>query len=169
MPDTIITFTSRSLDEVLRTGGSQEWVLNRKNARNATYLVCARNAHGDVGTGPGDEAHKSGFLIGKISGLAAGENDPERFLILISEYAEIDVPDLWTFGRNPVRYANVQDLCIDLDDLEWKPMPETAREPVPVRAKKTITRPAGIFDAAKQMIAAQLGIGVDSIEITIRA
>lgn len=164
MPDTIITFTSRPLEEILEDGGSQQWVLSRKSARNATYLVCARNANGDVGDGPGPEPHRAGFLLGKISGLAPGtKGKPDRFLVQISEYALIDVPDLWTFGRNPVHYADLADLGIDPDAVEWQPMPDTAP------ARRAPARPVGILDAAKQMLAAQLGIGVDAIEITIRA
>src|SRR6478672_468195 len=118
MADTIVTFTSRSLEEILETGGSQQWVLSRKNARNAKYLVCARNANGDDGSGPGPESHRSGFLLGKISGVAPGTKDkPNRFLIQISEYALIDVPELWTFGRNPVHYADLQDMGIDPDSV----------------------------------------------------
>ncbi|QDU57262.1 hypothetical protein [Aeoliella mucimassa] len=164
MADTIVTFTSRSLQEILESGGSQEWVLNRRNARNATYLVCARNANGDHAPGP--EEHKSGFLLGKISGLGPGEWTPERFIIQISEYANIDVADLWTFGRNPIHYANLEDLGINLNKIDWKPVgskPAAKRPAAPLRKV-----PVSIFDTAKEMIAKQLGIGVDAIEITIR-
>ena len=167
MANTIVTFTSRSLEEILASGGSQEWVLSRKNARAATYLVCARNAHGEVGTGPGPETHKSGFLIGKISGLGPGETHPDRFIILLSEYALIDAPDLWKFGRNPVHYVDFEELGIDPEALEWQPMPEVERPTSP--ARKSPSRPAGPIQAAKQQLAALLGIGPESIEITIRA
>jgi hypothetical protein len=167
MPDTIVTFTSRPLEEIIEDGGSQQWVLSRKSARSATYLVCARNANGDVGEGPGPEPHRSGFLLGKISGLSPGtKGKPDRYLVQISEYALIDVPELWTFGRNPVHYADLKDLDIDPDAVEWQPMPESERATV---SGPSIARPVGILDAAKQRLAAQLGIGVEAIEITIRA
>jgi hypothetical protein len=165
MADTIVTFTSRSLEEILETGGSQEWKLSRKNARNATYLVCARNRHGSLGDGP--EPHKSGFLVGKISGLAPGAIHPERFLVQISEWAPIEVPDLWDFGRNPVHYADVEDLGIDLESLDWQQMPERSTpeaRPAIVAPVKRLT-----IEQAKRGLAATFGVAVDAIEITIRA
>ncbi|MCO6043095.1 hypothetical protein NG895_04185 [Aeoliella sp. ICT_H6.2] len=160
MADTIVTFTSRSLEEILESGGSQEWVLNRKNARKANYLVCARNANGEAGHGPGPEAHKSGFLLGKISGLGPGDTKPGRYIILISEYAEIDEPDLWVFGRNPVHYTTLEELGIDPDAVDWQPVAGKPTRPQKVSAN--------VFDTAKELIAKQLGIGVDAVEITIR-
>lgn len=165
MPDTIVTFTSRSLEEILETGGSQEWKLSRKNARNATYLVCARNRHGSLGDGP--EPHKSGFLVGKISGLAAGAVHPERFMVQISEWAPIEISDLWDFGRNPVHYTDLDSLGIDPDSLEWQVMPETvpqSAKSVPLQTFKPLT-----IEQAKRGLAAMFGIEVGAIEITIRA
>lgn len=165
MHDTIVTFTSRTLGEILETGGSQQWKVNFKHARNATYLVCARNRHGKLGDGP--EAHKTGFLVGKISGLTPGSELPDRYMIRISEWAPIDMPDLWEFGRNPVRYTTLEELGIASNSLEWRVMPDRSladtHPETPVREERLS------IEQAKRGLAATFGVAVDAIEITIRA
>ena len=90
--DTIVTFTSRSLEEILETGGSQKWKLRESRARYAKYLVCARHKYGEYGGGP--EEHKTGFLLGKISGIVPAESDPSRYLVQINKWAEIDATEI---------------------------------------------------------------------------
>src|SRR5438045_111013 len=102
MPDTIIVLTRKTLDEIVATGGSQYWRLQPVNAKKMKYLVCARNLKGSEG----QEPHGAGFLIGRISGVVA-TSEKGRYLIQFKEWAKIDRPDLWTFGRNPVHYLDL--------------------------------------------------------------
>jgi hypothetical protein len=60
-----------------------------------------RNSFAKWSKGP--EAHRSAFLVGKISDVVPAPKRPERFLIQFSDYALITVPDVWMKGdRNPV-------------------------------------------------------------------
>ena len=77
MSNAIVTFTARALEEILATGGSKAWVLDRNHARQQEYLVCTRNAHGE--RAKGSEPHGSAFLVGRISDIVPStESDPNR-------------------------------------------------------------------------------------------
>lgn len=165
MADTIVTFTSSSREEILATGGSQGWKLSRRNARNATYLVCARNRHGSLGNVP--EPHKTGFLVGKISGLAPGIVHPERLLVQISEWAPIEIPDLWAFGRNPIHYEDLKNLGIAVENLDFRSMPKRIEQAISAAVIPPAKRLT--IEQAKRGLAATFGVAVDSIEIVIRA
>jgi hypothetical protein len=67
------------------------------------FLVCARKRPTNWGE-PSGEAHCSGFLVGTISGVVPAPYEG-RWLIQISEYALIDVQDLWKGWRYPVSRA----------------------------------------------------------------
>lgn len=166
MSDTIVCFTSRSVEEMLATGGSQAWRLRPAHARQAQYLVCARNRNSDWSEGP--EAHLSGFLIGRVTGIVPAPEDSSRYLIQIGEWARIDRPGLWTFGRNPVRYANIAELGIDPESIEFEPL-EAVAVPREIRHSRRDAsfRPLTIMEA-KEGLAASLGVDVNAIEITIR-
>jgi len=177
MADTIVTFTSRPVEEILQTGGSQAWKLRPTNARVMTYLVCARNQTSEC---QGSEAHRAGFLIGRITGVVSAPEDPrKRYLIRIGEWAPISVPNLWDFGRNPIHYANLAELGIDPKKIEFRPMPEPQggirgdMAPPAPRGEKA-DRDQGdslkslTIAEAKRALAATFGVDVEAIEITIR-
>ena len=50
--------------------------------------------------------------------------EEDRWIIQISEFARINYPNLWDHGRNPVRYASLEELGIDPSALKWEPMPQ---------------------------------------------
>lgn len=168
MADTIVTFTRRPIEEILETGGSQAWRLSPVTAREKTYLVCARNSKSPLGAGP--EAHRSGFLIGKISGVVPSREKAKRFVIEIEEWAEIHKPGLWEFGRNPVHYADLSDLGIDPEAIEFQPVPK--RRPRPKHQTPDALSngtPRGLtISQAKEGLAQTFGVPVDAIEITVR-
>jgi hypothetical protein len=167
MSDTIVTFTSRTAEEIVATGGSQAWRLKPVHARKASFLVCARNKNSDWSEGP--EPHGSGFLVGHISGVVPAPDRPERWMIQISDWARIDVPDLWEFGRNPVHYGDIADLGIDPDALDFEPV---QKQPPcigsPSADARGATRPTSFLPEAMRGLAAELGVSIDAIEITIR-
>lgn len=166
MSDTIVTFTSRTAEEIAATGGSQAWRLKPVHARNASFLVCARNRNSDWSEGP--EPHGSGFLVGHISGVVPAPDNPERWMIQISDWARIEMPDLWKFGRNPVHYGDIADLGIDPGALDFEPV---EKQPPCIGSPDTevrgATRPVSVPEF-RQCLAAALGVSVDAIEITIR-
>lgn len=162
--DTIIVFTARDPDRILREGGSQSWVLDARRARQCTYVICAQNQHNpDHQFATATEPHGEGFLIGKISKITPSreEGDEARWHIGISEYARISVPDLWQGWRNPVRYASLEELKIDPTKLSWKNIPDQAGA----------TKRTGqlTIAEAKEALAATFGVRPDDIQITIRA
>jgi hypothetical protein len=165
MSDTIVTFTSRTVEEIVASGGSQAWRLNTVHAREASFLVCARNKNSDWSEGP--ESHGSGFLVAHVRGIVPAPKNPKRSMIQISDWARIDVPDLWKFGRNPVHYGNIADLGIDPDALDFQPIEkQTAIGSLNTDVRGAI-RPISMLEA-KRGLAATLGVSVDTIEITIR-
>jgi hypothetical protein len=177
MKDTIVVFTRKSVEEIMQSGGSDDWVLDPEHARSTSYLVCTRNTKGSKGKEP----HGSGFLIGRISDIVespVAEGASRRYLIQISEWARIDRPGLWTFGRNPVRYLDIAELGIDVEAVEFEPMPSPGDKPLPMplpaplpaaHAGSNGRQPIKLTIAqAKAGLALGLGVSLDSIEITVR-
>jgi hypothetical protein len=164
----IVVFTADSLDSILRQGGSGDWVVSAKKANSCKYIVCCRK--------PNWSNRKEGiparaaFLIGRVAGLierAGSENgrDQMRYLIQMADYAELEKPGIWKENvRNPVAYATLDELQIDLRGLKFMPMPEvdagTAKE-IPGAKQMTIAD-------AKKGLALTFGVNPDDVEIIIR-
>jgi hypothetical protein len=167
----IVVFTVDSLDSILRQGGSGDWVVSAKKANSCKYIVCCRKPNwsnrkeGILG--------RAAFLIGRVAGLVerAGSETPrdqKRYLIQISDYAAMEkpgVPDVWKENvRNPVAYATLDELHIDLRGLKFKAIPAVGAEAAnTVSGAKQMT----IADA-KNGLALTFGVNPDDIEIIIR-
>ncbi|RYZ17539.1 MAG: hypothetical protein EOO70_01625 [Myxococcaceae bacterium] len=165
----VFVFTERTHKQILEEGGSQAWVLNHDRARQYEYLVCAQNTHQ---WGSEAKRHGEAFLVGRISDLVPAPDAQERWLIRISEYAKIKIPNAWQGLRNPVRYTTLEHLGIDLATLTFEPVPtvsgKSAEQLAHLPAKPTgVVRSLTIAEA-KQGLAAQFGCNVDAIEIIIR-
>ena len=156
----VLTF--KSVDTVLSTGGTQSWTLDRNRAKGCKYAVCCRNAHSP--DTDGNEAHGSAFMVGKVSDVVPSTETEDRWLVLFSEYALVNVGDQWE-GRNPVRFYTAEHYegYIDFDTLDWKPMPEPSAEPDAAPTKKGMT-----IAEAKAALAETFGVEPSAIEITIR-
>jgi hypothetical protein len=127
--DTIMVFTARSPERILREGGSQAWHLDRRVAEGCTWLVCTQNRNNPDRFFNPTEEHGAGFLIGKISAIRVsseigpdGKQHLEKSIIVISSYARINRPDLWDGGRKPFRYTSLEKLNISLDVLRFAPL-----------------------------------------------
>jgi len=174
--DTIAVFTARSPNRIIAEGGSQAWVLNPVRAKLCKWLVCMQNLHNpDHEFSDATEPHGSAFLVAKISGITQSpEGREDRWLIEISEYARVTVPDVWQHWRNPVRYTSLSDLGIDVAGLEFEPMPNATeaaakREPAARKPVAAAWPPATLTIAeAKKALAATFGVKPDAVEITIR-
>lgn len=173
--DAIAVFTARSPDRIVAEGGSQAWVLNPARAKHCTWLVCTQNQHNpDHEFEDATEPHGEGFLVGRISSIRKTEEeqevDKERYIIAISEFSRVKLPNAWDGGRNPVRYTSLAAMGIDIGALTFEPMPETA-QPMPTRNQVTQTSatvaPLTIAEAKRQLAAA-FGVKVEAVEITIR-
>ena len=171
--DTIVVFTAKSPNRIVRDGGSQSWVLDPVRARQCEYLVCTQNQHNKHDYSDATEPHGCGFLLGRISEIRrpTDPDDGGRWLIAISEYARINVPDAWDHGRNPVRYTSLNELGINLEGLEWRPV-EAVRDPDPPPRTRESTsselEPLLTIAEAKKRLAVTFGVKPDAVEITIR-
>jgi hypothetical protein len=173
--EAIMVFTGRSPNRILKEGGSQAWVLNPRRARECEYLVCTQNQHAGKWADP-TEPHGGAFLVGKISGLSLSKEpkespeDPDRYLIQISEFTRVNIPKAWDGSRNPVRYVTLEAKGIDPSALAFELMPESApREPQGENHAKEADHsvpPLSIADA-KHGLAAFFGVSPDAVEITI--
>lgn len=161
-----VVLTAKSIERILREGGTSSWRLDRNNARQCDFAVCTRNANADWVEGP--EAHHSAFLIGKVKDVVSAPDYEGRYLIQFSEYARVTIPEIWRGDRNPVKYATLGEFGIDPLTLKWERMPEPTD-----MAKSSATplpRPVAALTMAeaKRGLALTFGVTPEAIEITIR-
>lgn len=169
--DTIVVFTARSPERIVREGGSQAWVLNPARTKQCTWLVCTQNRHNpDHEFSDATEPHGTGFLLGRISGVRKSEDGGDRWIILISEFARINVPNAWDHGRNPVRYTSLNELGINLEEVTFQPMPPGDEPPPSVEQPAPGVTPGAVLTIAeaKRQLAATFGVKPEAVEITIR-
>ena len=187
--DTIVVFTFKPVDYMIRIdGGSGNWVLNRRQAIKCKYVVCTRNRfyHGTSdeqasGLKQGNEPHQQGFLIATIKDVVpVQEVKPDdkrnRWVILFDEYATISENNLWDGSRNPIAYKNLKDLDININNLNFKKIPErenriieTSRTASSVNENKTrnIKKGLSILEA-KKALSSFYEVSEKSIEIIIK-
>lgn len=165
--EVVAVLTYKSVKTCLEVGGTQSWALDRAHAMRCRYAVLCRNGrHPEV---EDTKPHKTAFMVGKIDDVVPSGDHDGRWLITFSEYAEIDMPDVWKGGRNPVSYTTLEALKVSLDGVEFKPMPTRDKAlPQPDR-QATASPPAMLTIAeAKKALAATFGVKPDAVEITIR-
>ena len=171
-----VVFTAKSIERILREGGTSSWRLDRNHARQCAFAVCTRNAYADWVEGP--EAHHSAFLVGRVRDVvpcaATPENDESeknRYLIQFSEFARVNVADVWKGDRNPVRYVTLEELGIDPSTLKWEVMPKSDNAPELV-GQVTSLKSLGVqpltMAEAKKGLALTFNVAPGAIEITIR-
>jgi hypothetical protein len=163
----VVTFTARGPERLIREQGSQSWRLNPERVRESEYLVCTQNrTQGDWGGA--SEEHGEAFLIGRISGVVTSDDSPKRWRICISDYGRIKIKDAWKGWRYPVRYTTLEDLGIDLDSVEFHPLPSASdsAQVVDIEEDEFEVRPLTV-DEAKAGLAATYKIKPEAIKITI--
>lgn len=179
--DTILVFTDESAGKIIMEGGSGEWRVNPVRAKQCKWLVCTQNQHTPYhSSSNATEPHKSGFLLGRISGLrkASVDDSSNRWLIAISEYALISYPDLWDGGRNPRRYTSLEELGISLEGIELQPIQSDRQTSLPSAIREEPRQPElrsvdftqGLLTIpeAKKALAVTFGVKPEDVEITIR-
>ena len=173
--EALVVFTFKPIERLLCEGGTSSWKLNWGRARRCRFAVCTRNAHDERRPAEASEPHHQGFLVGRISDVVLSPDRPERkrALVEFSEYALISEDDLWKGDRNPVRYDKIEDLEIDFDALDWKPMPprgetvEAGTAPVRPPQRSASVQALTMADA-KAGLALTFGVSPEAVEITIR-
>lgn len=161
----VCVLTARGVEMILAEGGSQAWVLDAKRARGCQYVVCVQNRGFTDDWGHVSAPHHTAFVVGKLKDVVRSkeEDSENRWRLVFSEYAEIDVPNAWPGNRNPVLYTDLEQFGIKLDELEFHPMPE--QEPVP--EAKRLVGPLTMAEA-KAGLAQTFGVQPSDIEITVR-
>jgi hypothetical protein len=174
--EVVIVFTAKSVERIIREGGTSSWRLKPSHARRCAFAVCTRNANADWVEGP--EEHQSAFLIGKIREVVPCSPTPEndeapknRYLIQFGEFAHVNIPNCWEGDRNPIVYRSLNDLGVDPATLKWEVMPELpqtiTQAEVAIPTQRLDSEPLTIAEA-KKGLARAFNVTPEAIEITIR-
>ena len=145
--EVILIYTYQSKDIIECFNGTQSWSLDPKRVKKCKYVILVKNRN-HLLSGPDyhnrsdqeDEIeikHGTGFLVGKISNIVrpiaildTGMQDRNknflktRWLIEFSEYAEINIANLWDGQKNPVWYKRQDLIDLNFDELKFKTYPE---------------------------------------------
>lgn len=173
----VITYTGRGLPQILNDGGSKAWSLDAKRvSTKIDYLICVQNRKTGKDWAHPTADHQHAFLIGKVSGVnlirKKQDGKPARWSVQISEYAELDIPDMWDGARNPVSYTSLEELDIDEKSLKFKAMPEIKDNEVSefLEEEDDDTEEEGItIKEAKRLLAIKYDTSIEDIKITISA
>ena len=157
--NTIATFTSNSVQQIIDRGGDYDWVLNPRRARRCQFLICVSSQQPN---------HRTGFLLGKISGVEEVEGYKEthdgkvRYTINVSEIATINIPKVDFKFLNPVKYCSLQNFDIDPSKLHFEKVDKPQKTPLDIQ-------PTSLSIAeAKVSLALHYGVKQENIEILIR-
>lgn len=157
--DTMLVLTSKSIDTMIHERGCGHWRANAQSITKCRYLVATRNQRSNWRQG--DEEHGTAFLLGEISGVIP---EDDRFIVTMSRYSRINVPDVWTSGgANPVHYEPFDSLGIDLRKVKWEPWP-----PADGPSRNDMVEQPLTIAEAKRCLAKTFGVEPDQIEITIK-
>jgi hypothetical protein len=176
LQDVVVVFTAKSVDRILKEGGTSAWRLDRNHARQCAYVICTRNANADWVEGL--EEHHSAFLVGKIRDVVPCPATPgnekaaeNRYLIQFSDYAQVDIPEVWKGDRNPLKYTTLEKLGIDPSTLKWKMLirPRTKKESAgdAATSDNLDVKPLTIIEA-KKGLSLTFSVPPETIEIIIR-
>lgn len=157
--DTMLVLTSKSMDTMFAEGGCGYWRAKESSILSCRYIVATRNARSNWNQG--NEEHGAAFMIGEIAGVTPVDG---RYVINISRFALLNVPDVWiSGGLNPIRYVSLAETGINVGALDWKAW---SAESLGTGVKKEI-RSLTIAEA-KAGLALSFGVDIEAIEITIR-
>lgn len=169
--DSLLIFTADKAEDCLDANNSAAWRLNINRARNAKFVILARNAP-DKG-----EGHRAAFLIAKIKDIVPRvdeeSGDDGRFAIVFDQAAEIDVPGVWERSQMPLRYVIAEEVLgqppesfafrpVPKKRLAWSYSRRVQSEPRHGVKKLTLAE-------AREGLAAQFGCSPSAVNITITA
>ena len=167
MSNAIFVLTSRGIRDTFFDGGSKAWVLNADRARQCKYVVCIQNVLNNDCDHP-SAPHHAAFLVGKLKEVIPHpvQIGAKRWVLLFSEYAEIEIPNAWPGNQNPVFYGDIDHFGIDINNLKFKPMPEPEPEPEQLMAPKKVSPLT--MNEAKAGLAITFAVDPSDIQIIIR-
>jgi hypothetical protein len=174
----VVVFTVEGPDTILSQRGSQFWVLNKGRASECDFVVFVQNRYksehkqGVWHMATATEPHGMAFLIARIADIERPTDPKERhrWFIRISEFARINISDVWEGWRFPVRYMRLVDLGIDPSRLQFTTVQGANANGA--NGKANVARPSKMspmsITEAKRGLAATFGVDEDAIEITVR-
>lgn len=163
----IVVLTADTVETILARNGSGDWVFNPDKVNDCKYLVCCRTRNWRNRKEHIED--RAAFLLGVIADLrvqpdTANSRGQLRYLIEISDYALINIPDAWAKGaRNPIAYRTLKDLGIDLRSVKLEPVPKNPASQPHETGNKRMS-----IAEAKQALAESFGVRPEDVEITIR-
>lgn len=166
----LVVLTARGSDRLFQERGTQAWRLNPENAKRQEYCVCVQNRKNGH-WGGADHPHHQAFWVGRIKDVVTSPERPDRFLVLFSQYARIEVPNAWTGLRNPVRYGTLEEFGIaDPQVLEWLPMHrgKLPEHTGPLPPDEDMGSGPLSIPEAKAGLALGLGVPESAIEIIVK-
>jgi hypothetical protein len=177
-PNLLFLHTDEPISTIINNGFTGDWPLNRDIAVACDYVVLCRNVSGKYNHDK--TTHNRGFMVGKVSNVIhkstvnKGKRKVNRFIVSLSEFAEIDVDSLWPKLRNNVHYVRDYTLLGTLGELIWKPIAAAAFELNLVPSEiKTLAESASsdpdklTMNQAKERLALTYGVRPEAIVITI--
>lgn len=178
MGNVLVVFTAKGAERIESEGGSSSWALRPRSVRDCNYVVCTRNTDPTKVNDFGNQSavpHGAAFLVGKICGLeeTAVRNGRQRYRVLMSEVADVLVPNFWDGSRVPTRYLSIEEVAtrgIDLAALKFRPLRKQSHgdEKEPGQIPVHVTLPGISIPEAKEGLALRFGVGVNEIDIVIR-
>ena len=162
----VVVLTARGKSRILKEGGSQAWRLNAHHAGKCSYVVCVQNRN--KSWGQPEAKHHTAFLIGKISSISQSQEEGSqgRWIINISEYADISIPNVWDGNRNPVAYRTLEELNIDLENLQFNKLEQEPNVLEQANKPKEDLEKISIPEA-KRLLANYFDVPQENISITI--
>lgn len=118
----IVVFTGEGSNLILQRGKSRAWKLAPGHARKCSYLICTQRRDPKLSHLGASAPSHAAFMVGKISDVIPDSTEKDRWQICISEYALHTVMDVWPGHRNPVWYPTLEEIGIDPEALEFKPV-----------------------------------------------
>lgn len=129
----VLVYTGADINMMIAEGGSGYWILGDSRRKEIEYLIAFKNDTQDWSIFEKNVPKGTAFFIAKVSGyqkIISGEYQG-RYLIKLSEYAEITIPNAWKkakkspLSRAERQYRSMEEireiLKIEPEKLTWKP------------------------------------------------
>lgn len=178
MSEVLVVFTAKGAVHIESEGGTASWALSPRSMRECQYAICTRNTDPTKVRDFGDQSavpHGTAFLVGKVTGLeeVADRNGRRRYRVLMSEVADVLIPNFWDGSRVPTRYLSrveAEGRGINFDSLNFRPINRASASDsastLPISAAASL--PGFSINEAKVGLALRFGVSTDEIDIVIR-
>jgi hypothetical protein len=178
MSKVLVVFTAKGSGRIESAGGTASWALSIKSMRDCEYVICTRNTDQTKVKEFGNQTdvpHRAAFLVGKVAGLleVGLHNGRMRYRVLLSEVADVLVPEFWDGSRVPTRYLTdieAKQRGVDISALKFRKISEPSSIDVEgsEEASQQQPLPGLSIGEAKAGLAARFGVSIDDVDIVIR-